>query len=196
MAQLAWEESDRLLRRALDGAGAPPDVRSELLIARAEAQLRGYDIEGSRTSVLAAAKIGRARGDAATIARAALTMEGATDFVWDDTGRGLCEQALAGIPAGDSAVRARLLAMLVVADTWRSLADAKPRAAEALAMAERAGERRAVIEALRASQIAHSGPDGARDRLAFADRLLVIGADGDDDARLWGTSGASTRSPS
>ena len=186
MAQLAWEESDRLLRRALDGAGAPPDVRSELLIARAEAQLRGYDIEGSRTSVLAAAEIGRARGDAATIARAALTMEGATDFVWDDTGRGLCEQALAGIPAGDSAVRARLLAMLVVADTWRSLADAKPRAAEALAMAERAGERRAVIEALRASQIAHSGPDGARDRLAFADRLLVIGADGDDDARLWG----------
>jgi DNA-binding CsgD family transcriptional regulator len=186
MAQLAWEDSDRLLRRALDGAGAPPDVRSELLIARAEAQLRGYDIEGSRTSVLAAAEIGRARGDAATIARAALTMEGATDFVWDDTGRGLCEQALAGIPAGDSAVRARLLAMLVVADTWRSLADAKPRAAEALAMAERVGERRAVIEALRASQIAHSGPDGARDRLAFAGRLLVIGADGDDDARLWG----------
>jgi len=184
MAHLAWEEADSLLRRALDGAGAPPDARSELLIARAEAQLRGYDIQGSRTSVLAAAEIGRARGDAATIARAVLTMEGAADFVWNDTG--LCEQALAGIPAGDSAVRARLLAMLVVADTWRSLADAKPRAAEALAMAERVGERGAVIEALRASQIAHSGPDGARDRLAFGDRLLVIGADGDDDARLWG----------
>ena len=180
MAHLAWEEADSLLRRALDGAGAPPDVRSELLIARAEAQLRGYDIDGSRTSVLAAAEIGRARGDAATIAHAVLTMEGAPDFVWNETGRALCAQALAGIPAGDSAVRARLLAMLVVADTWRSLADAKPRAAEALAMAERAGERRAVIEALRASQIAHSGPDGTRDR------LLVIGADGDDDARLWG----------
>ena len=186
MAHLAWEESDRLLRRALDGAGAPPDVRCELLIARAEAQLRGYDIEGSRTSVLAAAEIGRARGDAAAIAHAVLTMEGATDFVWNDTGRRLCEQALAGIPVGDSAVRARLLAMLVVADTWRSLANAKPRAAEALAMAERVGERRAVIEALRANQIAHSGPDGVRDRLAFADRLLVIGADGDDDACLWG----------
>lgn len=186
MAHLAWEEADSLLRRALDGAGAPPDVRSELLIARAEAQLRGYDIDGSRTSVLAAAEIGRARGDAATIAHAVLTMEGAPDFVWNETGRALCAQALAGIPAGDSAVRARLLAMLVVADTWRSLADAKPRAAEALAMAERAGERRAVIEALRASQIAHSGPDGTRDRLAFGDRLLVIGADGDDDARLWG----------
>jgi DNA-binding CsgD family transcriptional regulator len=186
MAHLAWEEADGFLRRALDGAGAPPDVRCELLIARAEAQLRGYDIGGSRTSVLAAAEIGRARRDAATIARAVLTMEGVTDFVWDDTGRGLCERALSGIPAGDSAVRARLLAMLVVADTWRSLADAKPRAAEALAMAERVGERRAVIEALRASQIAHSGPDGARDRLAFGDRLLVIGADGDDDARLWG----------
>jgi DNA-binding CsgD family transcriptional regulator/tetratricopeptide (TPR) repeat protein len=186
MAHLAWEEADGLLRRALDGAGAPPDVRCELLIARAEAQVRGYDIEGSRTSVLAAAEIGRACGDAATIAHAVLTMEGVTDFVWDDTGRALCERALAGIPEGDSALRARLLAMLVVADTWRSLADAKPRAAEALAMAERAGERRAVIEALRASHIAYSGPDGARDRLAFADRLLVIGADGDNDARLWG----------
>ena len=186
MAHLAWEEADRLLRRALEGAGAPPEVRCELLIARAEAQLRGYDIEGSRTSVLAAAEIGRACGDAETIAHAVLTMEGATDFVWNDTGRGLCEEALGGIPAGDSAVRARLLAMLVVADTWGSLAGAKPRAAEALAMAERVGERRAVIEALRASHIAHSGPDGARNRLTFGDRLLIIGADGDDDARLWG----------
>ena len=186
MAHLAWEEADRLLRRALEGAGAPPEVRCELLIARAEAQLRGYDIEGSRTSMLAAAEIGRACGDAETIAHAVLTMEGATDFVWNETGRGLCEEALGGIPAGDSAVRARLLAMLVVADTWGSLAGAKPRAAEALAMAERVGERRAVIEALRASHIAHSGPDGARNRLAFGDRLLIIGADGDDDARLWG----------
>jgi DNA-binding CsgD family transcriptional regulator/tetratricopeptide (TPR) repeat protein len=186
MAHLAWEEADGFLRRALDGAGAPPDVRCELLTARAEAQVRGYDIEGSRTSVLAAAEIGRARGDAAAIAYAMLTMEGVSDFLWDETCQGLCREALAGISAGDSALRARLLAMLIVADTWRSLADAKPRAAEALAMAERVGERRAVIEALRASQIAHSGPDGASHRLAFGDRLLVIGADGDDDARLWG----------
>lgn len=186
MAHLAWEQADGFLRRALDGAGAPPDVRCELLIARAEAQVRGYDIEGSRTSVLAAAEIGRARGDAATIAHAVLTMEGVSDVLWDGTWQGLCREALAGIPAGDSAVRARLLAMLVVADTWRSLADAKPRALEALTMAERVGERRAVVEALRASQIAHSGPNGASHRLAFGDRLLVIGADGDDDARLWG----------
>ena len=120
MAHLAWEESDRLLCRALDGAGAPPDVRSELLIARAEAQLRGYDIEGSRTSVLAAAGIGRA----AATPRRSRTRCSPWKAPPTSCGRHrgeLCEQALAGIPAGDSAVRARLLAMLVAADTWRSL---------------------------------------------------------------------------
>lgn len=189
MAHLAWEEADSFLRRAIEQARPPAEVRAGLLIARAEALVRGYDITAARQAVLTAADIARARRDAATIAHAVLTMEGVSDVVWDETWRGLCTEALAGLPPGASALRARLLAMLVVADTWRSLADARLRAAEALSMAERTGDRRAIIEALRASQIAHSGPDGASRRLALGDRLLAIAADSSgsaDGARLWG----------
>jgi DNA-binding CsgD family transcriptional regulator len=48
------------------------------------------------------------------------------------------------------------------------------------------GDRQAIVAALRARQMARSGPDGASDRLALADRLLEVGQDGDDDAVLWG----------
>jgi DNA-binding CsgD family transcriptional regulator len=53
-------------------------------------------------------------------------------------------------------------------------------------MAERVGDRHAVVAALRARQFARSGPDGATDRLALGDRMLELGKDGDDEARLWG----------
>jgi DNA-binding CsgD family transcriptional regulator len=190
MAQLAWEEADALYGRALSASSGPEFAvgdRCRLLLARAAAQVRAYDVDAARQSVIAAAEIARDVGDAETIARAALTMEGVNDFLWDPTGRALCEEALAGLPDGDNALRARLLALLVVAGSWRSLAEAEPRSAEALAMAERVGDRRAVVEALRARQMACSGPEGVEERLALGDRLFAVGQDGgDDDAVLWG----------
>jgi DNA-binding NarL/FixJ family response regulator len=96
----------------------------------------------------------------------------------------------------DSALRARLLAVLVTADTWDVPDNAEPRSAEALAMAERVGDHRALREALRARQMALSGPDGVRDRLALGDRLVSLGRELSrergadsveaDDAVLWG----------
>jgi DNA-binding CsgD family transcriptional regulator len=84
-------------------------------------------------------------------------------------------------------VRARLLALSVAADIWRSFAGAESRSAQALAMAERVGDRQAIVEGLRARQMVRSGPDGAADRLALADRLLALGEqDNDKDAVLWG----------
>jgi DNA-binding NarL/FixJ family response regulator len=53
-------------------------------------------------------------------------------------------------------------------------------------MAERVGDRRALIEALRARQFVCGGPDGAEERLALGDRLVALGLDGDDDALMWG----------
>ncbi len=189
MTQLAWEQADALYGRALAAAVgpqfAPPD-RSRLLLARAGAQVRAYNVDGARQSILAAAQIARGIGDAETIGRAVLTMEGVNDFLWDPTSRALCHEALAGLPDGDSALRARLLALLAVSGSWRSLADAEPQSAPALEMAERVGDRRAIVEALRARQMARSGPDGAAERLALGDRLLAVGRDGDDDAVLWG----------
>ncbi|SDZ26183.1 regulatory protein, luxR family [Amycolatopsis xylanica] len=185
MAQLAWEEADELYGRALaTGARPAPADRCRLLLAQVGARVRAYDMDGARQSLMTAAELARREGDAETIARAVLTMEGVTDFLWDPIGRALCEEALAGIDETDSALRARLLALRVSADAWRSSSDIDTRSAEALAMAERVGDRRAIVEALRARQMARSGPDGAADRLALGDRLLAVGQD--DDSLLWG----------
>lgn len=186
MSQLAWEEAESLYRRALAAAATPAD-RCRLLLGRARAQVRTYDMEGARRSVVAVADIAREVGDVATIAEAVLVMEGTSDFIWVDVARALCDEALAGIAEEDSATRARLLAQRVVIDAWNSTPAAAERSAEALAMAERVGDRRAIVEALRARQVVSGGPEGAADRLALGDRLLAVaGAGADDDAEMWG----------
>jgi len=190
MAQLAWEEAALLYQRALDagdthGVTAAPD-RCRLLLAMAQAQVRAFDLDGCRRSLLAAVDIARAGEDAVSLAQAALTMEGINDVAWDPTSRALCAEVLDKLPTVDSAVRARLLALLVVAGGWQEPEESRSRSAEALAMAERVGDRRALREALRARQMALSGPDGAAERLALGDRLVALGGDSDDDAVLWG----------
>ncbi len=185
-AQLAWEEAAALYGRAVAvarDAGLGEQDRCRLLLAMAQAQVKAYDMEGARRSLLAAAEIGRITGSAETIAEAALIMEGVTDFVWDATTTELSEEALAGLPEQDSALRARLLAQLAVIDSWHSFDAAQPRSAAALEMAEQVGDRHAIAEALRARQIACSSPDGARDRLAIAHRMLAGGRGADV---LWG----------
>lgn len=189
MAQLAWEEAASLYQRALDagdtqGVIAATD-RCRLLLAMAQAQVRVFDLDDARRSLMAAVDIARAAGDVESLARAALTMEGINDVVWEPTSRVLCAEVLDKLPTGDSAVRARLLALLVAAGGWAVPEQSRVRSAEALAMAERVGDRHALREALRARQMALSGPDGAAQRLALGDRLVALGGD-DDDAVLWG----------
>jgi DNA-binding CsgD family transcriptional regulator len=189
MAQLAWEEAAAWYGRALDAANSDElsiADRAAVLIDRARAQVRGYDIEGARQSVLAAADIARAAGDGEGIARAVLVMEGVSDFLWDPVGRALATEALAALPHTDSGLRARLLAGTVVMESWQMPEDSGPRSLAALEMAERVGDRHALVEALRARQFAFSGPEGTEERLALGTRLLTVGADGDDHAILWG----------
>jgi DNA-binding CsgD family transcriptional regulator len=189
MAQLAWEQAAAWYGRALDAATGDeltPAQRAALLTDRARAQVRGYDIDGARRSLLAAADIGRAAGDGEVLARAVLVMEGVSDFLWDPVGRSLAVEALVALPTKDSDLRARLLAGTVVMESWRMPEDSAVRSMAALEMAERVGDRRALVEALRARQFACSGPEGAEERLGLGDRLLAIGLDGDDDATLWG----------
>jgi DNA-binding CsgD family transcriptional regulator/tetratricopeptide (TPR) repeat protein len=189
-AQLAWEEAAALYARAAAAAAdaaLPGPARQRLLLARARAEVRAYDMESARRSLLGAADLARAAGDVVGIAEAALVMEGVTDFVWDETGVALYTEALAGQSEQDSALRARLLAQLAVVDSWAAFSRAEERSADALAMAQRVGDRQAMREALRARQIARSGPDGAQDRLGLGDRMLAEGErHGDDDAAMWG----------
>jgi DNA-binding CsgD family transcriptional regulator len=190
MAQLAWEEAATLYRRALDAGDThgviPTPDRCRLLLAAAQAQVRAFALDDARRSLLAAVEIARAASDVESLARAALTMEGVNDVEWEPVSRALCAEVLDKLSGGDSAVRARLLALLVVAGGWVVPEESRTRSAEALAMAERIGDRHALREALRARQMALSGPDGAAQRLALGDRLVALGGDHDDDAVWWG----------
>ena len=59
--------------------------------------------------------------------------------------------------------------------------------AAALAMAERLGNRAALVSALRARQLVRSGADGNAERAVLGARMVVLGtSDGDGDAELWG----------
>jgi len=192
--QLAWDQAASLYGQAVTAAFAgslPVADRCRLLLAQARAQVRGYDIDGARQSLLTVVDLARDSGDVGTIAAAALVMEGVTEPLWAGTGAGLCEEALAGLPDEDTPLRARLLAQLAV---HRQLSEVIPdqeavgRLSEsALAMAERTGDHEALVAALRARQAARSGPDGAAERLALGNRMAAVGTNAqDDDVLLWG----------
>jgi DNA-binding CsgD family transcriptional regulator len=189
MERLAWEQAATLYGDAVEAvsaseSGAP--ARSRLLLAKARAQVRLSDLDGARDSLTQAADIARECRDAEGLAHAAFIMDGITDVQWEPIARRLCEDALALSPPGDSALRARLLAQLILAETWKGGSDMDARSAEALAMAERVGDRQAVTETLRARQTVRSGPDGAPERLTLGDRLLVLAGTDDHNAALWG----------
>ena len=194
MGQLAWEQAADLYGRALAAAGGAElgaAHRCRLLLGRARAQVRAYDVRAARESVLAAAGIARSAGEGELIAQAAVILEGASDFAWAPVSKALCEEALAGLPEQDSPLRARVLAQLAIDQFMVTIRQAGgtagPLSESALAMAERAGNHEALAAALRARQIACSGPGGAGERLRVGERLLALGEQGgDDEAVLWG----------
>ena len=95
-------------------------------------------------------------------------MEGAADFVWNDTG--LCEQALAGIRPATARCGPgcwRCSSSRTRGGRWRTRSRAPPKRSRwpnAWASAGPSSRRCGPAE-----DVAHSGPDGARDRLAFGD---------------------------
>jgi DNA-binding CsgD family transcriptional regulator len=188
MTELAWEQAARLYQRALDASVnhdvLAPTQRCTLLLDLAEAQVRTFDLESAQRSLVAAVGIARAADDVDALARAALMLEGINDPSWDSTARALAEETLARLPTVDGPIRARLLALLAFTGAASDQAD--ERSAEALAMAERLGDRKALREALRARQMVRSGPDGVNDRLALGQRLVELGAEHDADATMWG----------
>jgi DNA-binding CsgD family transcriptional regulator/tetratricopeptide (TPR) repeat protein len=188
MAQLAWENAADLYARALR---ASPDLsasaRSRLLCRQGSAQLRQFDVVGGETTLGLAAQAAREAGDPRAIAEVALAMETVSSAEWINTGKALCDEALAVLPPQDDPLRARLLAQRVAEAAFVGASGLDDLSEEALAMADRTGDPLALRSALRARQLARSGPEGVHDRLAVADRMYAIGvADDDPDALLWG----------
>lgn len=191
-SQCAWHESAELYRRAAELVNDPVR-RCELQIARATAHLQAYEMSAAHESVHDAVRLARDLADGELLARAVLVMEGMNDLTWAAEERALCQEALALLPVADSPLRARLLAQLSVDQLTKDYVMRGEDGASgelsraALAMAERLGDRVALRSALHARQIARSGPDGVRERLALGERFVAQGiADHDGVAEMWG----------
>jgi DNA-binding SARP family transcriptional activator len=186
MDQLAYEEAARTFRRALDALG--PD--GELLLAVSDARLRAGDVEASRESSSAAAAVGRQRGDATLIARAALARSGLSVTVLghDPETVALLEEALAALGETAPALRARLLGRLAI-ELYHAppVARREELSAEAVGLARTAGEPAALIDALSARHVALWSPPHLDERLALADEMVERAeAAGDRERALQG----------
>jgi tetratricopeptide (TPR) repeat protein len=183
LAQLANDEAATYYRQGLellDAAGAPRESgqRLELLIALGEAERRAGDA-GHRTTLLDAARLARVRGDAPTLARAALAnirgMWGSGIGVVDRDRISTLEAALEAVGPEDSTTRARLLAAL--GDEVQYLRDRAERVAlsdEAAAMARRLGNPATLADVLVLRQGTITGPDTVRERLEGTVEILAL----------------------
>jgi DNA-binding CsgD family transcriptional regulator len=188
MAQLAWENAAELYERTLDASpDLKPSARSSLLCRLGTAKLRLFDVIGAEAALQLAATSARAAADPNALAEVALAMESMSSAEWMSTGKALCDEALEALPTDDNPLRARLLAQRAAEAAFIGSPEVDEMSREALAMADRTGDPQALRSALRARQLACSGPDGVHERMSLGDRMLAVGvADDDAEALLWG----------
>jgi len=186
---LAFEEATRLYRQALSvGAGEIPDAEGDQVeLALAGALYRSGDISGWQDALTGLAQRAERHGDHVLLARAGLEMDPLGDSGWDSEIGRICERALAG-PALDGPLRARVLArhaQVLVYQGEYGRADEVSR--EALDATELSGGPDALVDALRARQLARSGPEGSAERAVIAARMLDAAREtGSAWVEMWG----------
>ena len=150
---LAHDEAVALLERAVaavEAAGNPSALRARALLALGEARIASGDAIGGRGACCEAATLGRGLNDHDLVARAALAYGRVfLVAVVDPILVGMLEEALGAQPAGDSSMRARLLARLGAALQPTSNPE-EPLVVvrEAIAVARRLGDRQVLLETL------------------------------------------------
>lgn len=194
---LEVDSASTLWRGALglaERAGADRLQRCDLLLSLGAAQERAGDPLDARASFLAAVRAARAAGDGRRFARAVLGCAGRaltpTSGSLDGELVELLTEALERI-GDDDALRSALLGRLVLE---RYHVDPKQvrevRTAEAVALAERSGDRAALSRALHVRHFALWGLDDLQERLANATEVLGIAQEANDadmalQARAW-----------
>ena len=197
-ALCADEEAIGTYRQALDlrqrlAHGGPP--RGLLLVELAEAITRIGDHTEARPALRAAAELARADGDVALLARVALCSAdrglGVPYRLADAEALALCDEALARLPAEDSALRVRVLSRAAVEHSASDAAAfAGAASADAVAMARRLGEPAALAHALSAQHAVFWRYGQRGESLAVATELAALGSvTGDADllaqGRTW-----------
>jgi len=187
LEQLAYEDAVSHFQRALEALELEPtgDRRGELLLELGDAQLRSGDMPSARAAFLEAAELARKQNIPEDLARAALGFgAGLAGFeiqLFDQRQISLLEEALDALDPEDSPMRARLLARLTVALGMQESVERRRSVAEdAVAMARRVGERRALAYALAAHCDAIAGPDHSEMRLEESSEVVRIARAVDD----------------
>lgn len=188
-AVLGYEEAAIHYRRALEllaaGNGAG-ERRGDLLLRLGYAQWRSGDSSGAGLTFERAIDVARRSADPETLARAALGYLTALGgfllyarFPVGGAGMGLVEEALAALPAGDSVLRAQLLAHLahLALEMWSGSEPVERRVATseaAIEMARRLGDTAALVTGLHSRQWALTAPGRAIERLAHTEEMLRV----------------------
>ncbi|TCO48511.1 putative ATPase [Kribbella antiqua] len=181
--RLAYEEGVRLYREALTTRPLAESERCEILIALGKAAYLAGDLQACCTAAGDAAAAAQTPEQAA---EAALVLEAVPDPAINATASRLCEEAVA--QSIDAGLRARLLALrshLAFYDGEQGRLDAL--SSEALTLARKCKDDRALIDALRARQEACPGPAGRTERLELAAEMLELAKRTDNPrAEMWG----------
>lgn len=189
MRVLAFEEASRLYASAINtGADVLSEAeRGRLLVDRAVAEHRSGRLDTARAACGEAIVIARRIDDHRLLAQAALTLEPVGDRAVDRDILDWCRAALEA-PRATPALRAQLLARcaeaMVYCGEWD---DAAAVSSAALAAAEGAQDTAALVTALRARQLACSGPDQLDERARLAAVMIGTGQAGRrPDIEMWG----------
>ncbi|MFF3559674.1 AAA family ATPase [Streptomyces sp. NPDC002574] len=178
LRSLAYEESARLYRLALDAGGPSIEqqLRCRLLIDLAHAHWRATDIEPCRAAIAEAVTIARRIGRPDLMAEAALGVEPIGSMSWDLSLRQLCEEALAGVDPAEVSLRARLLGRSAEAAVYTNeIAAAESASGQALTLADETVDPAATIAALKSRQLCLAGPEHIDERRVLARRMTEIG---------------------
>jgi hypothetical protein len=185
--RLAHEDSARLGRRALERLEPwlePPRV-CELLVDITEALVLAGDIEASQRIAERAATLASELGRSELLARAVLARATEIPFSGDPVATRWLRRALAIFPAQDSPRRVELMARLATSLTNQpgGLVEQPKLLTEAVALARRVGDERALLTAL------HNAAGSFPDRLTPRERFALY-AETVDLAEATGTVGS------
>jgi tetratricopeptide (TPR) repeat protein len=187
MDALAYEEAAEHYEHALQALELEPSAggvrRGELLLALGDASWRAGERERSRAAYTRAIDLAKRIGAPQLRGMAVLglgtggsSLEGfdASTQASNDTIAEL-EQALAALPEDDSPLRARLLGRLAVALYWSAPHERRLELSnEAVAMAERVGNRAALLRVQVSRMFALWGAEAVDTRLAAATSVLEL----------------------
>jgi predicted ATPase/class 3 adenylate cyclase len=183
LTAVAYEEGARLYQRALQAIDLKekPDeaMRCELLLALGEAQNKAGERDKAGEAFHQGASIARQMGAAELLARAALGrggrfLLGEAHLASDALLVPLIEEALDALGERDSALRARLLALLAALIHQDSPERGASLSQEGVEMARRLGDSATLAYALAGRQRAVWNPENLGERLAIATEIVCL----------------------